>query len=282
MVAAHHPKPPDKQEICRKVSLLLKRAYSAAVPKRELPVLETLMYAVCLENTPMAQADVVYAKLLNAFHDLNEVRVSSITEIQPAFADVDEPEWRALRIKSSLQYVFETNYAFDFESLKRKTAELAAKQLSKIQSLSSYVRAYVLQHCLGSHVLPIDARMHAALVWLGLAEPATTPEQAADALRPFVRKADALLFCHLLHSLATDPKRMRAFSAKTRHGDEDPVTRLDQLLRRGDAGGARAARRAPARKAAGARHKPATRSSAKNGRAGGRSAQSRLGTKKRH
>src|SRR5690348_11087085 len=58
MVAAQRHKPPDKQEICRKVSALLKKAYAGTPPKRELPVLETLLYAVCLENTPMAQADV--------------------------------------------------------------------------------------------------------------------------------------------------------------------------------------------------------------------------------
>src|SRR5262245_54809283 len=100
MVAAQRHKPPDKQEICRKVSALLKKAYAGTPQKRELPVLESLLYAVCLENTDMSEADIVYARLLNAFHDLNEVRVSSITELQPVFVDVEEPDWRALRIKN--------------------------------------------------------------------------------------------------------------------------------------------------------------------------------------
>jgi hypothetical protein len=299
MVAAQRHKPPDKQEVCRKISSLLKKAYGAALPKRELPVLESLLYAICLENTPTAQADAVYARLLNAFHDLNEVRVSSITELLPVFADVVDPDWRALRTKNTLQYVFETNYAFDFESLKRKTADLAAKQLAKIPALSSFARSYVLQHCLGSHVLPIDSGMQAALVWLGLAERENNPEQAAEGLRSLIRKADAPLFCHLLHCLATDPKRMRAFSAaspKVPFVCDDAPARLDLLLRRGDTGSRTATTKKgaagkpspkPAGKSAG---KPASRPVAKsagkgagkNGSHAARSSRSKVAAKKRH
>jgi endonuclease III len=278
MVATHRPKAPDKQDVCRKVAALLKKTFTGALPKRELPVLETLIYAVCLENATLAQADAVYARLHNAFHDLNEVRVSSITELQAVFTDIDQPDWRALRIKSALQYVFETNYSFDFDTLKRKSSELAVKQLAKIPSLSYFVRAYVMQHCLGSHVLPIDTRMHAALVWLGLAEPQSTPEQAGDALRSHVRKADATLFCHLVHCLATDPKRMKAFTANPSKplDPHDAVARLDQLLRRGDSGGAKSK---PSKESRASKEKSAK--PARNGSHKGRAAPSRAAAKKR-
>jgi endonuclease III len=273
MVAANRSKSADKQEVCRKVTSLLKKAYSATSHKQDLPVLETLLYAVCLENSSPEQAGAVYAKLLNAFHDLNEVRVSSISELQPTFVELDDPEWRAARIKGALQYVFETNYAFDFESLRRKTAELAVKQLSKIPSLSQFVRAYVMQHCLGSHVLPIDDHMHEALVWLGLADREETAEQAGEHLRSFVRKADAPLFCHLLGCLANDPKRMRVFAASAGKAAESQgaagvISRLDQLLRRGDGGAAKP-------KA----HKPAAH---RSGKGGNHDSRAKAGTKKRH
>jgi endonuclease-3 len=276
MVAANRTKSADKQEVCRKVTSLLKKAYSATPPKQDLPVLETLLYAVCLENSAPDQAGVVYARLLNAFHDLNEVRVSSISELQPTFADLSDPEWRAARVKGALQFVFETNYAFDFESLRRKTAELATKQLSKIPSLSPFVRAYVMQHCLATHILPIDDRMHAALVWLNLAEPGESPEQTGEHLRPFVRKADAPLFCHLLGCLANDPRRLRAFAAAPGKAgdsqeDTDVIARLDHLLRRGDAGVSRAKG-----------HKPGAHRAEKGGNHNARSGRARAGAKKRH
>jgi hypothetical protein len=276
MVAANRSKTVDKQEVCRKVTVLLKKQYALAPSKQDLPVLETLLYAICLENSPPDEAGAVYAKLLNAFHDLNEVRVSSISELQPVFADLSDGEWRAARVKAALQYVFETNYAFDFESLKRKTADLASKQLSKIPALSPFVRAYVMQHCLGSHILPIDERMYAALVWLGLAERGQSGEEASEHLRSFVRKADAPLFCHLLGCLATDPKRSRAFTAapgKTADGQGagDAISRLDRLLRRGDGGGS---------KAKGT--KPAAHRSGKDSNHSPRAGRTRVGTKKRH
>jgi endonuclease III len=274
MVAANRTKSADKQEVCRKVTSLLKKAYSATPHKQDLPVLETLLYAVCLENSTPEQAGAVYAKLLNAFHDLNEVRVSSISELQPTFEELADPEWRAARVKGALQYVFETNYAFDFESLRRKTADLAVKQLSKIPSLSPFVRSYVMQHCLGSHVLPIDDRMHAALVWLGLSEPGETAEQAGEHLRSFVRKADAPLFCHLLGCLASDPRRLRAFAgagkATESHVDGDAVARLAQLLRRGDGGGPK-----------GKRQKPAANQSKRDANHAARTGRAKVGPKKR-
>lgn len=274
MVAANRAKSLDKQEVCRKATALLKKAYASSPPKQELPVLETLLYAVCLENATPEQAGAIYARLLNAFHDLNEVRVSSISELLPVFSDQSDPEWRAARVKGALQFVFETNYAFDFESLKRKTSELAVKQLQKVPALSLFVRSYVLQHSLGNHVLPIDDRMHAALLWLGLAEPGETAEHTAEHLRSFVRKADAPLFCHLLGCLANDPKRSRSIAAAVAKGSEgadfDPIERLEHLLRRGgDAGG----------KSKG--HKSAHRSG-KDGNHSSRSGRSRVGAKKRH
>jgi endonuclease III len=258
------------------VTVLLKKTYSASPAKQELPVLETLLYAVCLENSTPEQAGAVYARLLNAFHDLNEVRVSSISELHPLFVDLSDPEWRAARVKSALQYVFETNYAFDFESLRRKTAELATKQLTKIPSLSSFVRAYVMQHCLGSHVLPLDDRMHSVLVWLGLAEKEQSPDQAGEHLRSFVRKADAPLFCHLLGCLANDPKRSRAFLGSSGKGgdaaaDGDAIHRLEQLLKRGDSGGSKS-------KAS----KPAAHRSDKDSNHNARAKRSKVSAKKRH
>lgn len=275
MVAANRSKSADKHDVCRKVTLLLKKVYGATPPKQELPVLETLLYAICLENATPAEAGAVYARMLNAFHDLNEVRVSSISELLPVFVDQSDPEWRAARAKAALQYVFETNYAFDFESLRRKTADLAAKQLTKIPSLSAFVRSYVLQHCLGSHVLPIDDRMHATLVWLNLAEREETPEQTSEHLRSHIRKADALLFCHLLGCLANDPKKSRAFTASSAKSDGqregDAVQRLEKLLKRGDVG--------PAKPKA---QKSGGRSSSRESNHKSRSSQTSSGSKKRH
>lgn len=235
MVAAPR-KAVDKADVSKHVLTLLKKTYSSSVPKAELPVLETMLYAVCLENASLEQADQVYAKLRNGFHDLNEVRVSSVYELEALFRDLPEPEWRALRVRNILQFVFEATYGFDFEVFRRKTLELAQKQLSKIKSLSQFVKSYILQHALESHLLPVDQRTLQALQWLGLADSDTTPEHAAESLRSVVRKADAPLFCYLLRRFRDDPRLARAIARgvtqPSGNGDEsDGYARLSALLK---------------------------------------------------
>lgn len=240
MVASQRPKPLDKQEICRKVTAVLKKAYHSTPPRKELPVLETLLYAICLEDSTPDVADKVYERLFHHFRDLNEARVSSISELQAVFQDQDHSAWRALRLKNALQFAFDSHYAFELESLKRKTAELATKQLNRIVGVSYFARAWLLSHCLGSHVLPVDDRMHAVLVWLGLVDHESQPEQAAESLRGSIRKADAPLFCHLLRCLALDPKRSKVFAGAPRAVDraataDEGLHRLEVLMNKGPA-----------------------------------------------
>ena len=224
MSAASRPKPVDKHALTTKLVSLLRKRYPYSAGE-ELPVLETLLYAVCLENLGAEQAAATFNKLTKGFYDFNEIRVSSIEELGKIFDDeLPQNEWRALRSRTILQYVFESNYAFDLEAIKRKTAELAAKQLGKIQYLTPFIRNYAMQHVLGSHVLPIDDRQFATLVWLGLAERNSTPEHAGEALRGYVRKADGLAFCACLRGVATDRRLLHVFSRAL-----DPKVPLEQF-----------------------------------------------------
>jgi endonuclease-3 len=64
-----------KQAVVKKLVTLLKKRYGKSLSKNDRPVLETIVYAVCLENTTSAVADENYARLSGVFHDLNEIRV---------------------------------------------------------------------------------------------------------------------------------------------------------------------------------------------------------------
>ena len=57
MAAASRPKASDKQAVLKKLFPLLKKQYKSAVPKYDMPILETLIYAICLENASEEQAD---------------------------------------------------------------------------------------------------------------------------------------------------------------------------------------------------------------------------------
>ena len=59
------------------------------------------------------------------------MRVSSLRELEEAFAGLPEPESRAQRLVSFLQEVFETTFSFDLEKLQKA----GLKQASKLQGV---------------------------------------------------------------------------------------------------------------------------------------------------
>lgn len=203
----------DRQQACKKLARVLKKRYQVSLPE-EKPVLETLLYAICLENTNNLQAQESYRRLHEEFFDLNEVRVSSISELATVFDGSPDPEKRALQVRNALHDIFEKNFSFDFEGLKKKTADLASKQLKRIRELSSFVRSYVLQFSLDSHIVPVDESMKNAAIWLGFANRESRAEDVADFLKPALRKSEAQLFCMLLKCLATDRQLQFGFSER--------------------------------------------------------------------
>lgn len=204
MVAASRAKTSDRAAILKKLLPAIKKQYKVVIPKHDRPVLETMLYAICLEDVSVDEAEAAFQRLNQEFPDLNEIRVSSISEIERAFLGLPRSEWRAFHVRSVLQYVFEKSFAFEFESLRKKTLELAQKQLAKIKQLSGFVRNYTLQSVIGAHQLPIDESMARSLVWLGLVPPNQDAEQMGETLKAVVRKAEVPLFCFSIRCLATD------------------------------------------------------------------------------
>ena len=277
MSAASRPKASDKQAILKKLFPMLKKQYKSSPPKYDMPILETLIHAVCLENASQEEADAAQERLEESFHDYNEIRVSSISELNKVFEGMDSPEIRSQRIRSILHYVFEEHYEFEFEGLRRKTLELATKQLNKIRDLSAFDKNFTLQVALGSHLVPVDEVMLPPVKWLGLVELEATPEEASEGLKPAVRKSEGPLFCHLIRCLAHDPKLEGAFKLESETPEEDfdlnsAPARLKQLLEEGPA-------KKAGRKTAKASAKKTSKSSGKQNK-NGASAKAKKSSKK--
>lgn len=235
MAASKTFKSTDRQAILKELTVELKKLYKSEPPKNSRNVMETLLMGICLEDCPYETAETALQTLLDSFLDLNEIRVSSITELERALGKIPGgSDWKALRIRETLQDVFEKQYSFDLEALKRKTLEAASRELEAIPILTPFVRTYTLQCCLGAHLAPIDQSMFKAIRWLGLTAPDATPEAAADEIRAATKKSDVPLVCFLLKSLALDSRLKKAFERPP--GDVDPydaVKRLKNLIKNG-------------------------------------------------
>ena len=204
MAAAKRLKASDKQAICKKLVTTLKKRYKGSVPKNNRDVLHSMIFCICLEENSHDGAEELFEKLMESFHDLNEIRVSSITELEAVFTESRISEWRALRTRSLLHYIFEENFQYDYEAVRRKTQEQATKVLKKVKDISPFMVLQTLQLVLGSHVLPLDPRMINVAIWLGFVEPGSSADQASDQLKAVVRKNEVAQFCHLIRGIAND------------------------------------------------------------------------------
>jgi len=121
-----------------------------------LPVLEQFIYGLCREDSTPEQAGRAFKTLKSRFFDWNEVRVSSVREIEDALAGLSNAESRAQRLLSFLQEVFEATFSFDLDGLTKKALKQAAKQLTRYQAADEYIGAWVVQRTLGGHSVPVD------------------------------------------------------------------------------------------------------------------------------
>lgn len=221
----------DKSQVCRKFVSALQKLYGKSVPKIELPVVETMLFAACLEDNPWAHADAGLKKLLGSFFDLNEIRVSSVNELELILAPLNQADWKGLRIRSILRFIFETTYSYDFEKLRRQTLEQAVKTLKKLPDITPFIRDFVLHEILGSHIVCLDNSMLTSAKWLGLVPENSDVHEGSEYLKGGLKKSEVSEFCYLLRCLATDPKFIPRFTdhAETEQSMADVMSRFAEL-----------------------------------------------------
>lgn len=231
MGTAKATKAADKSQICRKLVTALQKLYGKSVPKIELSVVETMLFAACLEDNPWVTAEAGLKKLLTSYFDMNEVRVSSVSELEQTLAPLKDADWKGLRIRSILRFVFETTYSYDYEKLRRQTLEQAVKTLKKVNDITPFIRDFILHEILGSHIICLDNSMLTAARWLGLVPARADLHEASEFLKGGIKKSEVSEFCHLLRCLATDPKYAPRFldTSDTELSMDDVMDRFVEL-----------------------------------------------------
>jgi endonuclease-3 len=166
----------NKQQLLGQVQTALKKKFPlpAAEPSGEpRPLLEELIYAVCREGSTPADADAAYARLLKAFIDWNEVRVSTVQEVGEVLRPLSHPGSRAKRIIGLLQEVFEGKYSYDLGEVAKKGLKDTARKLRFYkEGVNDYAVAWVVQRSLGGHAVPLDEPTLRVLRRLGVVEDA--------------------------------------------------------------------------------------------------------------
>jgi len=195
----------SKAQLLTDVHALLKRRYKPKPDRNanRLSVLKAVVYGICHEDTTREQANQAISRFNDEFFEWNEIRVSSLEEIQESLAGIAEPEPKAKHIRRFLRQLFNRTYGFTLDALVKKPLKEALKVLHTYEAFSSdYVTATVIQQALGGHAIPIDKASNRVLHRLGITEP------DVPALRAIVERAvpknRGAEFLDLIEDLAND------------------------------------------------------------------------------
>jgi endonuclease III len=196
---------PSKTQFLTDVQALLKKRYKIGPSLEKLTILEAVVYGIIHEDSTRAQADQALTRFKEGFFDWNEVRVSSLEEIQGVLAGMTDAEGRAFRVRRFLRQLFEKTYGFNLDPLTKKPQKESVKLLEEYDALASdYVLATVTRLALGGHAIPVDTPTLRALRRLGIADEPTEVPALRTVLERSVPKNRGAEFSDLIEELAHD------------------------------------------------------------------------------
>ena len=196
---------PSKAQLLNDVYTLLKKRYKLEPRAERLSVLESIIYGICHEGTTREQAEQALSQFREQFFDWNEVRVSSIEEIQDVLAGQDDAEERANRLRRFLRQLFEKTYDFTLDSLAKKPLKDSVGLLKEYDAMESdYVLATAIQQGLGGHALPVDVPIRRGLARLGVVKETDDPHEVRSHMERAVPKNRGTEFVDLMEELTHD------------------------------------------------------------------------------
>jgi endonuclease-3 len=194
----------NRAAVLTKLHKVLKKHYEPVNPPAGRTLLENMLFACCLENSPYAAAEQAYEAVSKAYFDWNEVRVSTVKEISEVMKALPDPQASANLLRRCLQATFEANYSFDLEPMKKLNLGVAVQKLSSYDGMSPFVVSYITQTSLGGHSIPLDAGAMGSLAVLGLVEEGASAKDGCSGMERAIPKNKGLEFGSLLHQLSVD------------------------------------------------------------------------------
>ncbi len=194
----------NRASLITKTHKVLKRTFKHTPVKGDQVLLDSLLFAACLENAHYDAAVQAFETLKGAFFDWNEIRVSTVKELSEVISHLPAAADAASRVKGILQSVFESDYSFDLEHLKKQNLGVAVKRLQKLQGGTPFVVAYATQMSLGGHAIPIDKGTLGVLYVIGVISETEAESGNVPGMERAIPKSKGQEFAALLHELGAD------------------------------------------------------------------------------
>lgn len=195
---------PNRTAILTKAHRILKKHYKPNAPSADRTVLEHLLFACCLENTPHEKAERGFEALKTSFFDWNEARVSTVKELGEVLFMVHDAQASATNVKQVLQSVFESTYSFDLEALRKQNLGQAQQRLKKLQGVTNFGLAYLTQASLAGHSIPVDRGAMEIFSILAVVNDSERGTGIVPGLERAISKNKGIEFGSLVHELGAD------------------------------------------------------------------------------
>jgi endonuclease-3 len=188
-----------------KLSKTLKKYYTFNPIAADRSVLDLMLYACCLENSQYDAADEAFAKLQQSYHDLNEVRVTTVAELKDdIFSGLSNPGEVATRVKQTLHSMYETRYSFDLEEMRKGNLGKAVAEMEKWEGTTPYMISFVTQHALGGHSIPLSKSALHFFIIAEMLTPVEAEKKQVPGLERTIAKSKGPEFASLLHQFITE------------------------------------------------------------------------------
>ena len=203
MTAAKQPQAGRKQ-LLAKLHKAIKGQYKPVTANTGRSMLEQVLFACCLENAPHDVAEKAFARLLESYFDLNEIRVTTVAELAETLQELPDPSRAALALRRVLQGVFESTYSFSLDHAKKHSIAHGIKTLEHLHGIPPFVVQYVASTALGGHMIPLDLGALSGLYLTGVISREEYDAGKVVGLERFVAKKAGLEFSSLLHQFGSD------------------------------------------------------------------------------
>jgi hypothetical protein len=209
---APEPKPvvektPPRGQLLPKLHKALKSHYKPFATDTSRPLLQQVLFACCLENAPADAAERAFAKLLETYSDLNEVRVTTVAELAESLQDLPDPARAALSLRRALQGVFESTYTYSLDHARKHSLAHGIKVLEGLHGVPSFVVQHVAATALGGHLIPLDKGALAGLWLCGIITQQEYDTGKVPGLERAIGKKAGVEFSVLLHQFGLDVLR---------------------------------------------------------------------------
>lgn len=187
-----------------KLQTVLKKNYQPIKPPTNRSVLEHLVFACCLEDSKYDPANDAFARLQEIYTGWNEIRVTTVSELAEEISDLFDPTAAATRVKKTLYNVFESQYSWDLEYLRKENLGKATQKLMSYKSVTPFVSSYVVQSALGGHSIPLDGSTMDLMLMLDVVTEKEAAQGTVPGLERAISKTAGVDFGSILHQLAAD------------------------------------------------------------------------------